>query len=714
METGADLKQAAENPLEKQVFESKYISRDLSWLQFNYRVLDQSRHMDRTIFDRLKFLAITASNLDEFCTIRLGSLYNYLDYGKERFDYSGMREAPFRQYLLGEIQKFTAEQHENFTKQLSPFFEKNNFKIASYQSLPTEDKSRVDQYFQRTIYPMLTPMLFDNYHTFPVLKNNRLLFGVVTKAPQDVNHQLRVSFIQVPSNLPRFFEILSVDNFLSFVPIEEIIRYNIHNLFRNIEINSVNLFRINRNGDFTLEESEDIESNFLEELRRKLQTRRSGRVVRLEIEENPDPWLIRLLKIQWDLDDLNIFKFPSDGLLDYSGLNQIIGHNEFKSKRLALPPQVKPVSFPELGTRDLFEVLKERDILMHHPYNSMEPVLELLEKAADDPYVLSIKITIYRLAKGESRVSAALLKAAENGKHVSVLFEVKARFDEENNLREAKKLQQAGCFVIYGISSLKTHTKLLLIVRNEPNRVYRYVHLSSGNYNETTSRFYTDIGLLSTNETYGNDVSEFFNVITGHSHPTTYKNLITSPRDMRNQLMYLVRNEADNARQGKPAGIIIKLNSLQDNDFINSLYDASNAGVTIKLIVRGMCCLRPGRKGLSENIQVISIVGEYLEHSRIYYFHNMGAPKVYIGSADAMVRSFDRRIESLFLLESDMLRKQAMNILRYNLKDNVNSYTMQEDGKYVIKEQNGEPPFNIHKEFYNVTKEIIQDVKLFD
>jgi polyphosphate kinase len=240
------------------------------------------------------------------------------------------------------------------------------------------------------------------------------------------------------------------------------------------------------------------------------------------------------------------------------------------------------------------------------------------------------------------------------------------------------------------------------------------VHLSSGNYNETTSRFYTDIGLLSTNETYGNDVSEFFNVITGHSHPTTYKNLITSPRDMRNQLMYLVRNEADNARQGKPAGIIIKLNSLQDNDFINSLYEASNAGVTIKLIVRGMCCLRPGRKGLSENIEVISIVGEYLEHSRIYYFHNMGAPKVYIGSADAMVRSFDRRIESLFLLESDMLRKQAMNILRYNLKDNVNSYTMQEDGKYVIKEQNGEPPFNIHKEFYNVTKEIIQDVKLFD
>ncbi len=704
---------SVDNLIEKQTFESSFVSRDLSWLQFNYRVLDQARHIDRSIFDRLKFLAITASNLDEFCTIRLGSLYNYLDYGKERFDYSGMREVPFRQYLLNEIQKFANDQNENFVKKLKPLFQDNGFRIASYQSLSADDRGRVDQYFQRTIYPMLTPMMFDNYHTFPVLKNNRLLFGVVTKAPQDVNNQLRVSFIQVPSNIPRFYEILSVDGFFSFVPIEEIIRNNIQNLFRNVEINSVNLFRINRNGDFTLEESEDIESNFLEELKRKLQTRRSGRVVRLDIEENPDPWLMRLLKIQWDLDDLNIFKIPAECILDYSGLNQIIGHNEFKSKKHQLPPQVKPLSFPELGARDLFEVLKERDILMHHPYNSMEPVLELLEKAADDPNVLSIKMTIYRLAKGESRVSAALLKAAENGKHVSVLFEVKARFDEENNLREAKKLQQAGCFVIYGISSLKTHTKLLLIVRNEPGRVYRYVHLSSGNYNETTSRFYTDIGLLSTNEAYANDVSEFFNVITGHSHPTTYKNLITSPRDMRNQLMYLVRNEADNARLGKPAGIIIKLNSIQDNDFINSLYEASKAGVQVKLIVRGMCCLRPGRKGLSENIEVISIVGEYLEHSRIYYFHNAGEPKVYIGSADAMVRSFDRRIESLFMLESDMLRKQAMNILRYNLRDNVNSYTMQEDGSYIIKEQNGEPPFNVHKEFYHVTKEIIQDVKLF-
>jgi polyphosphate kinase len=481
-----------------------------------------------------------------------------------------------------------------------------------------------------------------------------------------------------------------------------------------VEISSINLFRINRNGDFTLEESEDIESNFLEELKRKLQTRRTGRVVRLDVEANPDPWMIRLLKIQWDLDDLNIIEVPRDSLVDLSGILQIINHTEFKAKRLQPRPPVAPVTFPEQGTRDLFEVLKERDILLHHPYNSMEPVLELLEKAADDPYVLSIKITIYRVAAKESRVTAALLKAAEAGKHVSVLFEVKARFDEENNLREAQKLQKAGCFVIYGVSNLKTHTKLLLIVRKERNdRVYRYVHLSSGNYNEITSRLYTDVGLLSTNEVYGNDVSEFFNVITGHSQPSAYQNLITSPRDMRIQLCNMVRREAENARNGSPSGIIIKLNSIQDKELIDELYAASQAGVKIKLIVRGICCVRPGRKGLSENIEVISIVGEYLEHSRIYYFHNADNPKVYIGSADAMVRSFDRRIESLFALQEEIPKKQAMNILRYNLMDNVNAYSMKEDGTYGIKELNGDYPFNIQKEFYNVTRETVVDVKLF-
>jgi polyphosphate kinase len=696
----------------QQIYESEYISRDLSWLKFNYRVLEQAKHIDRSIFDRLKFLSITASNLDEFCTIRLGSLYNYLDYNKERFDYNGLREEPFRKLLLAETKKFFNDQNDYYINSLKPLFHQNGFAISAYRELSPENTQKVNDYFNHIIYPMLTPMVFDNYHTFPVLMNNRLLFGVVTKNTNDAQNQQRVSFIQVPQNLPRFYE-LANEELIQFVPIEEIIRNNIHHLFRNVEIASTNLFRINRNGDFTLEESEDIESNFLEDLKRKLKTRRTGRVVRLDVEENPDPWMMRLLKIQWDLDDHNIFHVPKESMLEFNGLMQIIGHKEFKSKRSQPPAPIKPLNFPEQGSRDLFEVLKERDILLHHPYNSMEPVLELLEKAADDPYVLSIKITIYRVAK-ESRVTAALLRAAENGKHVSVLFEVKARFDEENNLREAQRLQKAGCFVIYGVSSLKTHTKLLLIVRkDEGDKVYRYVHLSSGNYNESTSRLYVDIGLLTTKEVYANDVSEFFNVITGHSQPSTYRNLITSPRDMRIQLCNLVKREAENARNGIPSGVVIKLNSFQDKELIDELYLASQTGVPIKLIVRGMCCLRPGRKGLSESIEVISIVGEYLEHSRIYYFHNAGNPKVYIGSADAMVRSFDRRIESLFQLDDDFLKRQAINNLRYNLKDNVNSYIMKEDGTYSIKELNGEPPFNIHKEFYSVTRDIVMEANLF-
>jgi polyphosphate kinase len=695
-----------------QIDDSRYISRDLSWIQFNYRVLDQAKHINRSIFDRLRFLAITATNLDEFCTIRLGSLYNYIDFGKERFDYSGMREEPFRKLLLNAIRNFVQDQHEYYLYKLKPLFKDNGFEISKYSDLSVEQTKLVNEYFNNTIFPMLTPMAFDTYHTFPVLKNNRLLFGVVTRITGDSQEQNRVSFIQIPSNIPRFYEIPD-EHLIHFVPVEEIIRHNIHKLFRNVVILSVNLFRINRNGDFTLEESDDIESNFLEDLKQKLKTRRSGRVVRMEIYGSADPWMLRLLKIQWDIDDHNIFYLSAQSMLDLGSLTQIISNKEFKGKGAVHPAPIKPLNFPEEGDQDLFEILKTRDILLHHPYNSMEPVLEMLEKAADDPHVLSIKVTIYRLAR-ESRVSMALLRAAENGKHVSVLFEVKARFDEENNMREAQRLQKAGCFVIYGIGNLKTHTKLLLIVRKEQDeRVFRYVHLSSGNYNEVTSRIYTDIGLITTKEIYAQDVSEFFNVITGHSYPSTYRNLITSPRDMRIQLCNLVRREAENARQGLPSGVVIKINSLQDKELIDELYGASQAGVPVKLIVRGICCLRPAREGLSENIEVISIVGEYLEHSRIYYFHNDGDPKVYIGSADAMVRSFDRRIESLFMLDEEILKRQAMNILRFNLKDNVNTYIMQEDGTYMLKELNGELPFNVHKEFYTVSREMVKDVSLF-
>lgn len=692
--------------------ESDHISRDLSWLKFNYRVLDQAKNEERSIFERLKFLAITASNLDEFFMIRVGSLYNYLDYDKQRIDYSGMREFPFRKKLLLESQTFFKDQTDYYLSTLKPLLEGNNFQILGIDQLELKEKEKVNSYYKKFIHPMLTPMVYDGYHTFPVLMNKVLTFGVVTKATKGKKEGKKLSFVQIPQNLPRFYEIHRNDRII-FVPIETIIEDNIQKLFRNVNILGKSLLRITRNGDFTLEESDDIEINLLEELQSKLQTRKTGRVVRIEQMGKENKWIMNTLKDRWEIDDFNVFITNEESLLDYTAFWQIINHPDFADLQSELGKPIVPYGYPVEKTDNIFEVLKSQDILLHMPFNSMEPVLELLEKSADDPGVLAIKLTIYRLAKN-SRVTAALLKAAENGKHVSVLFEVKARFDEENNMREAKMLQKAGCFVIYGIGSFKTHTKLLLIVRKEGKKVTRYVHMSSGNYNENTASLYTDLGILSTNEVYAEDISEFFNVITGHSKPNLYRYLITAPGDMRDQLIELIRQEAENASEGKEAGIVLKINSLQDKEIIDELYLASTAGVEIKLIVRGICCLRPNRKGLSDKISVISIVGDFLEHSRIYYFHNNGSPKVYGGSADIMVRSFDRRIESLFLVADEGCKQQVINILKYCLKDNVNTYIMLEDGSYIKKSFDNSNEFNIHKEFFMVNSESVEVSNLFD
>ncbi|MFN3852459.1 MAG: polyphosphate kinase 1 [Spirosomataceae bacterium] len=694
--------------------QSDYLSRDLSWLKFNERVLDQARKPELNLFDRLKFLAITSSNLDEFFTIRLGSLYNYLDYDKERIDYSGLREVPFRKAMLTAVKQFLSEQDRIFSEELIPLFADYKFKVASINDLTNDEKNGVIEYFDNTIYPMLTPMLFDHTHVFPVLIAKTLIFGVVTDANKSVlfpddNDNRKLSFVQIPSNLPRFY-VIERDEEILFLPIEEIVRGEIKKLYRNVEIQAVNLFRIVRNGDFTLEESDDIESDFIDEIKQKIKNRRLGRVVFMEIEKNSDPWMLNLLQKRWEIDKYNIFE--DESLIDYTCLWQIIKHPEFQE---VLPPArtpVPPLCMSREKVLDIFESIKERDILLHHPYNNFEPVLQLLEKAAEDPDVLSIKLTIYRLAK-KSRVTQALLKAAENGKTVSVLFEIKARFDEENNIREAERLQRAGCFVIYGIGLLKTHTKLMLIVRNERNRVVQYAHLASGNYNEDTSKLYTDIGLLTTNPAYTKDISEFFNVITGHSQPVDYQQLITSPRDMRKSLINLIRNEAENAKQGLSSGICIKMNSLEDRQVIDELYAASQAGVPIKLIIRGICCLRPQRKNLSENITVRSVVGHFLEHARILYFHNNGNPKVYGGSADIMVRSFDRRIESLFLMIDEKVRQQVMHILDFNLRDNVNAYELLENGNYQRVSTDGEA-FDIHQKFFEVNENDIKNVVLFE
>ncbi len=693
------------------VAQSDLISRDLSWLKFNERVLDQAKNKNRNLFDRLKFLAITSSNLDEFFTIRVGNLYNYLDYGKQRIDYSGLREIPFKKLLLSTAQDFVKEQNDCYLNELQPLFAEHKFRIVNTEALTPEERIKTEAYFDRTVHPMLTPMLYDYTHAFPVLLAKVLILAVTTRATD--THELeqeKLSFVQIPANLPRFFVIERNEEVL-FIPIESIVRTNIQKLYRNIEILSTTVFRVMRNEDFSLEDIDDIEADLVDELRQKIKNRRLGRVVRVEMEENVSPRLLKLLRKRWEIDDSNIFF--TKGLIDYTGLWQIIKFPEFKDQ---IPPSHSPV--PPLGigrerSKSIFEVIKEKDILLHHPYNNFEPVLQLLEQAAEDPMVLSIKLTIYRLAKN-SRVTEALLKAAENGKHVAVLFEVKARYDEENNIREAQRLQKAGCFIIYGIGLLKTHTKLLLIIRNEGQVVTRYAHMSSGNYNEDTARLYTDIGLLTSRPEYTRDISEFFNVITGHSIPNKYANLITAPRHMRDGLIELIMKEAENARAGLPSGICIKINSLEDRQVIMKLYEASQAGVPIRLIVRGICCLRPGRPGLSENIEVRSIVGDLLEHSRLYYFHNNNNPIVYGGSADVMVRSFDKRIESLFAFVDDDVKQETIAILDYCLRDNVNAYILREDGNYTkVVPENESEEFNVHVEFYKMTMEDVKKAALF-
>ncbi|WP_236049641.1 polyphosphate kinase 1 [Hymenobacter negativus] len=684
---------------------SKYISRDLSWMRFNYRVLDQAQDSTRSLFDRLKFLAITSSNLDEFFMIRVGSLYNYLDYGKERIDYSGLRELPFRRKLLDFAHRFINDQSLTFLNELKPNFEKNGFNILKMADLTELEVKKADGYFKNTVFPLLTPMVYDSYHGFPLMMNQMLIFGVVTRTGgsnmgldgEPEKGQERLTFVQIPQNLTRFFELTRKDKVM-FVPIEEVVREFLPRLFRNVEIVSANLFRITRNGDFTLEESDDIDNDFIKEIQVGLKTRKRGRVVRVEVEPNASPVLMEVLRERWNIDNGNVFVINS--MIDLKGLWQIVRHPNFRGRAAKTPASVQPLSLPEGADENLFEYLKHHDVLLHHPYNSIEPMVRLLEQAAVDPHVLGIKQTIYRLAD-DSRVSAALLKAAENGKHVSVLFEVKARFDEEKNIREGARLEKAGCFVIYGVSKYKTHTKLLMIIRKEGEKVTRYVHIGSGNYNEQTSRLYTDVSLLTTNDVYGHDVSEFFNVITGHSQPDDYEYLITAPKDMRQQLIHLVREEVKHAKKGLPSGIVMKMNSLEDKELIDEFYRAAKAGVPIRFIVRGICCLRPGRPGLSENIEVRSIVGEYLEHTRLFYFHNGGDAKLYAGSADIMVRSFDRRIEALFLIVNPQLKREAINILMMNMMDNQNSYVMREDGAYIRQRPaTGEPVVNVHKDFF--------------
>ena len=669
-------------------------------MQFNLRVLAQAQKKNYPLLDRLRFLAIAANNLDEFFMIRVGSLYNYIDYRRPRIDYSGLTLHPFHEHLLAECKAFTERKHHVFLHSIAPYFSRNNVHVVSYSALSSEEKAACTDYFEHTIYPMLTPMVSDAIHSFPTLVNRLLVFGVVTQKGKTV----RMSFLQIPKNFPRFHEMKRAEKLL-FVPVEGIVEAHITRCFKNTTILSATLFRVTRNGDFAWEESEDVERNFLDELKDKLRQRRMGRVVRVEVHAKNDPACLDKLKAACSIEEHNFFYAPEGSFIDYSGFFQIVEHPHYRSLTKEKKPST-PVSLHKVKKeKNMFHILSQGDVLLHHPYNSFGYVIRLLEQAANDPEVLAIKATIYRVAK-RSQVIDALQLAAENGKYVCVLFEIKARFDEEQNVREAKRLEKAGCYVIYGGGVLKTHSKMLLIVRKEHQKVVRYAHIGSGNYNEDTACVYSDVGFMTAKDAYTHDVSEFFNAITGHSYPDRYTHLVTSPREMSRSLTAFIQREIDNKRKGLPAAVVIKVNSLQDRHIIKQLYRASQEGVIVRLIVRGICCLRPGRKKISENITVRSLVGRYLEHARIFYFENHPHEALYVGSADIMVRSLEGRVEVMTEIIDKSLKSELITTLYHDLTDNVNSYEMSEDGTYSpswAEDKKEKTTKNVHEVLHSLT-----------
>ena len=630
----------------------RYLSRDLSWLKFNERVLDQATSLDNSLPKQLKFLSISASNLDEFFMIRVGSLYNCIDYKKEWVDHLGLREIPFRHVLLAQTRTFFRRQHDCFLKKLLPRFSALDCAIVQdLTTLDTSAQAQLEAYFQKELFPALAPIAFEQRPTptSAVVTNKALVLGVITQGSDNTDSK-KVSFVQIPKLFPRFYSLRHSKGY-SFVPIEAIIRAHLPLLFPDTKLLSNILFRITRNGDFSLDDMGDLESDLWEILKYKLKTRDYGRVVRIEIEEGCDPWLVQLLQRQWDVDEENMFVVPSASLLDLSSLELLLEEKALQSQLPTPPAPVLPLFYPKEGNRDIFDLLKKQDILLHHPYNSFDMVIDLLEKAASDPDVLAIKITIYRLAQ-ESAIIAALLKASKNRKDVVVLLEIKARFDEERNMREVKRLKEGGCTVIWGMPNVKTHAKMMMIVRKEDECLTHYVHIGSGNYNEETAKGYADIGLMTSDESYAKDVVAFFDVLNGGCLSHMYTHLITTPLNLRERIIAMIDQEVDYAQKGLPSGIVIKVNALEDEMAIEALYRASQAGVPIQLIVRGICCLIPGRSGISERIVVRSIVGDFLEHARIYYFHHGGQPKVYSGSADMMARNFESRIEALFAIKN--------------------------------------------------------------
>ncbi len=664
-----------------------YVNRELSWLLFNHRVLNEARDKNILLFERLKFLSITASNLDEFFMIRVASLKDMVNAHYEKPDIAGMTPTEQLKVLHVAIHELVDLQYSTYNRSLLPLLSQNGLQIVKHhEHLSEEDGAFVDRYFEENVYPVLTPMAVDSSRPFPLIRNKSLNIGAMVRK-KDNEDELEFATVQVPSVLARVVELPSDGEMRKVILLEEIIERNIHKLFLNYHIVCAHPFRIMRNADLTIEEDEA--ADLLKEIERQLKKRQWGEAIRLEVEENIDSHLLKIIKKELHIEEQNIYEI--DGPLDLTVLMKLYGMDGFSHLKA---PKFEPQQVPQLPAGcDIFEEIRKGDILLHHPYQTFTPVVDFIRQAAKDPEVLAIKQTLYRVS-GNSPIIAALAQAAENGKQVTVLVELKARFDEENNIVWARMLEKAGCHVIYGLVGLKTHSKITLVVRREEAGIRRYVHLGTGNYNDATAKLYTDIGMLTCAESIGEDATAVFNMLSGYSEPLLWNKLALAPLWLKDKFLYLIGREKKYAQEGRPARIIAKMNSLCDRDIIAALYEASAAGVKIDLIVRGICCLKVGIPGISENITVRSIVGNFLEHSRIFYFENDEHYEIYCGSADWMPRNLERRVEILFPVDRPELKEELLHILQNQLEDNVKASVLQSDGTYTRVDKRGKHKFN--------------------
>ena len=673
-----------------------YVNRELSWLKFDERVLSEARDKSLPLFERLKFLSITSSNLDEFFMVRVASLKDQVHAGSKKKDIAGMSSEEQLKEISSQTHELVRVQYSTFNRSVLPALEKVGLHlVAEHEDLTVKQAEFVDRYFEDNVYPVLTPMAMDSSRPFPLIRNKTLNIGALIAKKSNKKHAKELEFatVQVPSVLPRIVEIPSGKNGeRTVILLEEIIERNIGKLFLSNDVVCAHPYRIMRNADLTIDEDEA--EDLLVEIQKQLKKRQWGEVIRLEAEEKMDKRLLGILKEEFEIKDTDIYNIP--GPLDLTMLMKVYGmegFDEYKS------PKYTPAPVPEFqNDKDIFQVIREGDVFLHHPYMSFDPVVDFVRQAAKDPGVLAIKQTLYRVS-GHSPIIAALAQAAENGKQVSVLVELKARFDEENNIVWAKMLEKAGCHVIYGLVGLKTHSKITLVVRREETGIRRYVHLATGNYNDSTAKLYTDCGIFTCDERFGEDATAVFNMLSGYSEPKKWNRLIVAPIWMKNRFLQLIEREAEHAKQGKPAEITAKMNSLCDPAIIAALYYASSCGVQINLLVRGICCLRTGIPGISENIHVRSIVGEFLEHSRIFYFKNNGIDEIYMGSADWMPRNLDRRVEIVFPVEDERIKKEILHVLDLEFRDNVKAHILQPDGTYEKQDKRGKVIVNSQMEF---------------